>query len=53
MRLRPGSRFNQAIKGYFCTESSDQGVRKSGDQGVRKSGDQGVRKSGDQAPLES
>ena len=32
MRLRPGSRFNQAIKGYFCTESSDQGVRKSGDQ---------------------
>ena len=25
-------RFNQAIKGYFCIESSDQDVRKSGDQ---------------------
>ena len=30
--LTTGIKINQVIKGYICSESSDQGVRKSGDQ---------------------
>ena len=32
MHLWPGSRCNQVIKGYFWSESSNQGVHKSSDQ---------------------
>ena len=34
--LRPGIRFNQAIKGQFYSESSNQGIQKVALKGVQK-----------------